>query len=125
MTRCGLFQKNQRVYYCLDFGKITQASNGGAGRGSRSGTRNPGTSGHHLGAPAALPNTDGGALDGVLTAKGASVLGVLANLNLFDLLAGGAAVAGAVLADDSYLLGAFGLHEKVNEIRMDGFDEDG
>ena len=45
----------------------------------------------------------------MLTAEGASVLGVLADFNLLDLLAGSAAVASAVLADDADLFGALGL----------------
>jgi hypothetical protein len=48
----------------------------------------------------------------------------LADFNLFDLLAGSAAVAGAVLADDADFFGALGLHgERV--VRMDGWGEGG
>lgn len=54
----------------------------------------------------ALPDAHCRALDAVLAAEAAEVLGVLADLNLLDLLTQRGTIPGAVLADDPNLLGA-------------------
>jgi hypothetical protein len=95
----------------LDLGQVTKTTDAGAGSQGSSSAGNPSTTSNNLGATTALPDTDSGALHGVLTAEGASVLGVLGDFDLLDLFAGSATVTGAVLADDSDLLGTLGLQE--------------
>jgi hypothetical protein len=60
-------------------------------------------------AAAAFPDTDRLSLDRVLTAESASVLAVLGDFNLLDLLTEGRTVTGTVLSDNSGFLGTLGL----------------
>ena len=69
----------------------------------------PSATSKSLQASAALPDANSLALDGVLTAEVASVLGVLGDLHLPDLLTQGSTITGAVLADNTDLPGALGL----------------
>jgi hypothetical protein len=57
----------------------------------------------------AVPDTDSNALNGLLTAERAGVLGVLGHLDLLHLLTQGSTIPGAVLTDDADLLRALGL----------------
>lgn len=73
-------------------------SGGGGGHG-------PGSSGGGLLAGLAVPDADGGALDGVLAAEGARVGGVLGDLHLLDRLAESGSVTDTVLSSHSGLSG--------------------
>ena len=71
----------------------------------------PSTTSEDLEAGAALPDADSLALDGILAAEIASVLGVLGDLHLPDLLTQRCTITGAVLADNADLASALGLEE--------------
>ena len=108
----SLQHKSSEILLCyLDLGQVTQTTDAGAGSHGSRRSGDPSTTSHNLSASTALPDANSRALHGVLAAEGASVLGVLGDFNLLDLFAGSATVAGAVLADDSDLLGALGLHK--------------
>jgi len=67
----------------------------------------------------AVPDTDGGALDAVLSAELAHVAGVLCDLHLLDLLTERGTVTGTVLSGNSDLLcalGHFGGCDGVTEV---------
>ena len=102
-------QPTQTTLGSLDLGHITETTDAGASSRRSSSSGHPGATSNNLAAATTLPDTNSGALHRVLAAEGAGVLGVLADFNLLDLLAGSAAVAGAVLADDSDFFGALGL----------------
>ena len=85
---------------------LAQAPDGAANCERGGSIQSVGASSLGLVAGLALPDADGDALEGVLAAELAEVLGVLAHLYLLDDLTQGATVAGAVLAADASLLGA-------------------
>lgn len=71
--------------------------------------------------PARPPKQRGGSqVIPYTSTKGASILGVLGDFNLLDLLTQGSTVAGAVLADDADFLGALGLTVVGRSGWMDG-----
>lgn len=80
-------------------------SDGGSSRGAEG----PSTTGHDLLAGTALPDADGLALDRVLAAESAGVLGVLRDLDLLDLATERGTVTGTVLSGDSNLDSALRL----------------
>lgn len=77
--------------------------------GSSRGAEGPSTAGHDLLAGAALPDADSLALDRVLAAESAGVLGVLRDLDLLDLTTERGTVTGTVLSGDSNLDSALRL----------------
>lgn len=104
-------KKTSEELYCrrLSLSELAQAADAAADDSRSCRAELPGTASNNLLAPAALPDADGSALDRVAAAERASVLCVLRNLNLLDLLARGRAVARAVLADNTHLSRALGL----------------
>ena len=82
-------------------------SDGGSGR-SREGVGSAGD-GDAAVLDITIPDADGLPLHGLLAAEGAQELRVLRDFHLLDGLAEGGAITGAVLADNSDLLRAFGL----------------
>lgn len=88
----------------LNLGKLTETTDGGS-RGGSSGSRNgPGSSSNGLAAGPAFPDTDGLALDGVLSAEGAGVAGVLRDFHLLDLFTERGTVSDTVFTGHSDLL---------------------
>lgn len=85
--------------------------------GSSRGAEGPSTTGHDLLAGAALPDADGLALDRVLAAEGASVLGVLRDFDLLDLTTQRGTVTGTVLSGDSNLDSALRLFVFIDAMR--------
>lgn len=73
----------------------------------RSGVVCPGTTSHCFHAGATVPDPHGSSLHLGFAAEGASVLGMLADLNLLHHLPEGGAIAGPVFTHDPDLLGAF------------------
>jgi hypothetical protein len=69
------------------------------------------TTGHDATAGLAAPDADSSALDVLLSAERAHVLGVLLDLELLDLLAKGRTVTGTVLAGNADLLRALSLKQ--------------
>lgn len=94
---------------CLLLAQLAQAANGGTDGNGGGGGRDVGSSGDDLVATRARPDTDVGALDGVLTAELAGVLSVLGNFDLLDLLTDGRTVASSVLSNDTDLLSSASL----------------
>jgi hypothetical protein len=90
--------------------QLTQTTNGGANGDGSGGGGSVSTTGGHLVATRARPDSDVSTLNGVLTAELASVLRVLRNFDLLDLLTDGRTITGSVLSDDSDLLGSATLH---------------
>lgn len=74
-------------------------SDGGSSRGAEG----PSTTGNDLLAGTALPDADSLALDRVLAAESAGVLGVLRDFDLLDLTTERSTVTGTVLSGDSDL----------------------
>jgi hypothetical protein len=75
----------------------------------------PRASSNGLRARAACPDANSLALDRVLAAEGASVLGVLCDLHLTDLLSQRGTITSSVLADNANLLSSLGLIYIYNE----------
>ena len=71
--------------------------------GSSRGAEGPSTTGNDLLAGTALPDADSLALDRVLAAESAGVLGVLRDFDLLDLTTERSTVTGTVLSGDSDL----------------------
>lgn len=81
---------------------------------SRGGAKSPGATSDGLVASLAVPDTNSLALDSVLAAEGARVLGVLRDLDLLDLSSERGTVSGTVLAGDADLGSALGLREEAD-----------
>lgn len=88
-----------------DFSETTDGRAGGSGGGCGDGV---GTTGNSLLAALALPDTNSLALDGVLSAEGADVAGVLGDFHLLHLLTQGGTVSGTIFTRDTDLLSALG-----------------
>lgn len=69
---------------CLGVDDLTETTDGGADGAGRRGGEDVSAAGVLLSAALALPDTDSGALDGVLAARGAGVARVLGDLHLLD-----------------------------------------
>lgn len=104
----------------LGVGDLTETADGRTDSGSRRGAENVGTTSVLLVAALALPDADGGALDGGLglalfyssahlAARRARVARVLGDFHLLDGLTERSTVTGTVLSGDSDLLCALGL----------------
>jgi len=89
-------------------------SDGGSSRGAEG----PSTTSHDLLAGTALPDADGLALDRVLAAESASVLGVLRDFDLLDLATERGTVTGTVLSGNSNLDSALRLCCSDEAMRM-------
>ena len=68
----------------------------------------PSTTSHGLMTALALPDSDSGTLDVVLTAESACISGVLGDFHLLDLLTQGSTVTRAILSDNADLLCTLG-----------------
>jgi len=84
--------------------ELAQTTNGRADSGGGSSAEDVSTASNGLGARLALPDTSSLALHAVLAAEHASVLGVLGDLDLLDLLTQRGTIASTVLADNTDLL---------------------
>lgn len=98
------------VPQCLLLTQLAQAADGGTDGDSGGGGGDVGTSSDDLVATSARPDTNVGALDGVLTAELAGVLSVLGNFDLLDLLTDGRTVTCSVLSNDTDLLSSASLY---------------
>lgn len=87
----------------LGLSQLTETSDGGSDGGSSRGAEGPSTTGNDLLAGTALPDADSLALDRVLAAESAGVLGVLRDFDLLDLTTERSTVTGTVLSGDSDL----------------------
>ena len=85
---------------------FSQTRNIGSDRDRRGSGQRVGTSGNHLTARSAFPDSYASSLDGVLSAKDASVRGVLGDFHLFDQFTQSRTITGTVLSGDSDLLRA-------------------
>lgn len=94
----------------LSLGQVSlDTSQSGANLSSGRGGQGPGTTGHLDSALLAVPDASGLALDNVLAAKTAFVLGVLGDFNLPNHLSVRRTITSAVLANNANLLSAFSL----------------
>jgi hypothetical protein len=94
---------NTLFLWLLDL-HFSQTSNSRTHSHGRCGRKSVGTSSNGLAATLAIPDSGARALDGVLTAKGATVGRVLRNLNLTKELTKCGTVSGSVLSCDTDLL---------------------
>ena len=104
-----IFKWSLHGAYNLRLAQLAQAADGGADGDGGSGGRDVSSTSDDLVATSASPDTDIGALDGVLTAELAGVLSVLGNFDLADLLTDGRTVASSVLSNDTDLLSSASL----------------
>merc|ERR1719203_319580 len=93
---------------CLVTLLILQVMDGGADSLGGSGVHLPAPTSVVAAARSARPDTGSGALDAVLTAVRAHVLGALQQLNALDELTESSTVSGTVLTGDTNLLRALG-----------------
>ena len=96
---CALLCSSGRNGYCNSLCRKYSRSDGGSSRGAES----PSTTSHDLLAGTAFPDADSLALNGVLAAESAGVLGVLRDFDLLDLSSERGTVTGTVLSGDSNL----------------------
>lgn len=97
---------------------IAETTDSGADSNSSGGSDGVSTTSDDDTAGAALPDTSSSALNGVLTAESALVLGVLGDLDLLDDLTEGSTVTSTVLTNDTNLLSSLALQK---EMIMDTF----
>jgi len=107
----SLISRRRRIVLGLDGTHIP------ADRGRGRGVHRPGTTGDHLLARAAVPDTDSLTLHSVLTAEGARVAAVLRHLNLLDLATQRRAVTSTVLAGNANLDRALRLDVSMRSAR--------
>ena len=96
----------QTVELLLVFRSL-QSSDGRRGHDGRSGAVGPGTASGHFHAGAAVPGPHRSSLHLGFATKGASVLGVVADLGFLHRFPEGGAIVGALFTNDSDFLGAF------------------
>lgn len=97
----------------LNLGLLTQTADGGTHSYCGSSVEDVCAASLGLLAGLAVPDAHSAALDSVLAAEAAEVLGVLADLDLLDLLSQRGTVAGAVLADNPHFLCALRHRNKL------------
>lgn len=101
-----------RFYLCLR--QFPQTTNGAPYGSSRSRRYCPCTASNCLFARVAMPDTNGGTLNRILTAEGAGIPGVLRDFHLFHLLTQGSTITSAVFSGDTNFACAFGHIEFKN-----------
>ena len=102
----------------LDLGLLTQTTDGGAYSHCGSSVEDICATSLDLLAGLAVPDAHSAALHRVLAAEAAEVFGVLADLDLLDLLPQRGTIAGAVLADNPHLLCALRHRNKLCTIEF-------
>lgn len=92
------------VKRCLSLGHFSQSSDGRSDSGGGSGGNGVSATGNSLLTGSTGPDTGSTSLDGLLTAEGAVVFGVLLDFQLLDLSSQGGTVTDTVLTCDTDLL---------------------